>query len=258
MNLTYRNSLLAVLLAAVLVCPMRAVLLNNDYSGLDNLANFDGLPGTTWGTALTGSAVEVFNDGTLTVNLGGYNLNDFSSRPVYGMNQLIGSGTPTDGYLRIPHWDGGPNATFQQGIEFNVIGGAVSAIGIHISSVSVSLPSLTDIQLQIFDADGTVLESFTITSGSTPSLGSLATVNNDASAGLFVGFSTGANNITRFRLVGGDIVLDDLRFRTLDDEGPGGPGEGPGDPQAVPEASTFALCGSVLAGLAWLHRRRNR
>jgi hypothetical protein len=258
MQCPHRNLLAALLLSLLAVTLSPAAFINNDTTGMDVIVDFNDQPSSPIGSELTSTPVQIYADGTLTIHMAATNHNVFGNTVRYGVNQLLDGLEATDPYLLLP--DASAAApSFQMGIEFQIAGGAVSAIGIHLSAIAGLSGTLTDITLAIYDGDGIELESFTITNSSTPvNLSGLFAPGNDPSLGGFYGFSTGENNIVSFRITGGYLALDDLKLRTLDDPGSGDPGDGDPlpNPAAVPEPGTFLLCGSLLGLLALAARRK--
>lgn len=253
MRCTPRNifAALSLLLLATVFSP--AAFINNDTSGMTVLVDFDQFDDVgdphPYGSVLTGGQVEVYSQDGLTIHMAVADYNGVQDPVRYGlMALLVGgvAGDPTDPYLKTPDDAGSPSPgpEHRRGIEFTITGDAVSAIGIHLSVLDYATATLTPIVLEVFSGS-TLLESRTINGPSDPEVGDLQAENNDPSLGRFVGFSSTSNNITGFRITGGQLVLDDLRFRFLEDGG---------DPAPVPEASTMLLCGSALVVLAIARR----
>lgn len=237
----HRRSLLILSLAVLLtLAPAYGAFLNNDIGSTNVLVTFDQF-GTA--TQLTGSPV-------LTHNLNGYTVNMSVPTPegpveiYYGVTGIgAGFAEPTDPYvLNLADQTNLARKT----IEFTLTGNAVSAIGIRISA----LPGLayTNVTLEAFANDVSV-GVHTFEGAGAP--GVLHALSGDPSLGGFYGFEIATPTITRFRISGGPIALDDLRFTSAG----AGPDPDP-DTSAVPEANTFLLCASVLGLLSFGGRFR--
>ena len=256
--------LLSILLVATLTAPAAFV----SYSGpgtidttiFPSLVDFNSIPPDAsfpdFGTQVTSTApVEVFNDGTFSVNFSVPNFSDFAGQVRYGnrthAGQTTGAASPF-----ISSDSGSPDVNhpslgnIQQQLNFEIGGGLVSAIGIQISTIDSQVSVLTNITLEIFGVGNTLLDTFVIDPTSTPTLSSLQQANNNPELSGFVGFSRTENDIVALRITGGPIALDNLRFGTADSGDPG-------DPAAIPEASTFLLCGMGMTLLALWRRRKS-
>lgn len=241
----HRRSLLT--LASTLLfalAPAYGAFLNNDIGSTNVLVNFDQL---NVPTQLTGTPV-------LTHNLNGYTVN--MNVPSFGTGDgevyvidLLPANIDTDPFLvnTNPSTNIGAN---RRAIEFTLAGNAVSAIGIRISAWGDG--NYTDVTLEIFGNSG-LIESHTIEGPGALAGRTLDAPNSEPSLGGFYGFEIATPTITRFRISGGPIALDDLRFTSAT----GDPDPDP-DPSAVPEASTFLLCASALGLLSLAGRFRRK
>ena len=255
---------LAICLLLALV-PAQAAFVNNDTSGITTIVNFDQFTGLgQFGSILTDTNVEIFNSGAFTINMNVPNYSTTSGGPIrYGLDTISDfNGPPTDPYLLSasgPDDIAGQNPPGMRILEFSLAGGAVSKIGIRLTPLTGF--DLTDIQIQAFNSAGDSLDVFTINSVSNPSKSALQTAiqGNDPSLGGFYGISSTSSDIVRFRIIGGILAMDDLGFGGLQLSGGGGSDPDPEpDPGAVPEASTFLLCGTMLGLLSLGGQLRKR
>lgn len=261
--------LISLLVVAALSAPAAFVTASGpgtvDTSVFGTLVDFNNAPldpdFPDYGTQVTSTeSILVFDDGTLSVNFSVPNYSPFAEQVRYGSRTHPGQ-TPGDASPYIVNDSGAADlsAGYGQQLEFNVTGGLVAAIGIHISTIHGApwLQSLSTITLEIYGVGGVLLESFEINSTSSPvNLAGLQEPSNNPENAGFYGFSRAENDIAGFRIIGGPILVDNLRFGLLDAGEDPGNGGGPGNPSAVPEASTFLLCGGVLTMLAMIRRRR--
>ena len=207
-----------------------------------------------FGVALNATPIEVYNSGGQTVNVSVPNFGTASAMVNFGttfdfsnLSQTLSQYILNQTVISDVGLGTAPEILFSAGT-------AVSAIGIHISAItSASFPpdTLSAISLEIIFSDNTTAQT---------SITALPQATNDPTQAAFHGYSSASNNIIGFRITGGPIMLDNLRFGSLSGAGdPGDPGSGGGDPidpAAVPEASTFLLCSGALGLLAMINRRR--
>ncbi|MDZ7639641.1 MAG: hypothetical protein U5J83_15530 [Bryobacterales bacterium] len=227
----HRRSLLILAIALLItLAPAYGAFLNNDIGGTTELVDFNQFSSIT---QLDGNPVQTFQNGAFTISMNVPNFDSSSGTVVSGF------GGPTN-YLLVNQTQPGDSAI--QAVEFTLSGGTVSSIGIRLSSLTDN--PHTAIILEIFDASDVVIESQTFASwGGFSGTSPLNSAPGDATGG-FYGFSSISANIARFRITGGTITLDDLRFGGLETGGPGP------DPSEIPEASTFLLCASILGLLS--------
>lgn len=195
------------------------------FNGLTvNMANSDYQPGSNYYSTLN-YGIEVMADGYNTNASSPYLLNTMTTSP----------------------------SSPQQGVEFILAGGTVSSIGIRLAASSIT--TTNPIVIQILDSSLSVIDSFQIMGAQLTAIKSGGNVDPNGTNSGFFGFANATADITGFRVVGGLVAMDDLKFGgvTLSTD----PGPGP-DPEPVPEASTFLLCGTALGLLSLGGRLRRR
>jgi hypothetical protein len=260
MQRCFPRFLLAICLFLALV-PAQAAFVNNDTSGITTIVNFDQFTGLgPYGSVITDTGVTVFTSGAFTINMNVPNYSAAAGGDIkYGTDVLIPSLSPTDPYLVSNSTTNDNFGPGQQILEFSLAGGAVSTIGIRLTPLAGL--DITNIRLEAFNSSGESLDFFLITSASSPSFASIQAPGNDPSLGGFYGISSASSDIVRFRIIGGLLAMDDLGFGGLQLSGGGGPDPDPepdpGD-AAVPEASTFLLCGTMLGLLSLGGQLRKR
>ena len=218
----------------VSIAPAYGAFLNDDIGSTTELVDFNQFDSGY--VVMTSNPVQVFQNGGFTVSMNTPNAADSGQTVVYGL------GGPADFFLLNQTQPGDSVALT---VEFNLAGGTVSSIGVRLSTFMGNYH--TPIVLEIFDTSDVLLESHTFN-------GWLGSGSSALSPGGFFGFDTGIANIAKLRITGGTIELDDLRFGGLSTDG----GEPEPDPSAVPEASTFLLCGTALGLLSLAGRFRRK
>ncbi|MCL4783464.1 MAG: hypothetical protein KJZ70_10555 [Bryobacterales bacterium] len=231
----HRRSLaLLALTFLVALAPAYGAFLNDDIGGTTELVDFNQFDSGY--ATMASNPVQVFQNGGFTVSMNTPNAADSGQTVIYGF------GGPVDYYLVNQTQPGDPVAL---SVEFNLAGGTVSSIGIRLATFSDNFH--TPIVLEIFDASEVLLESHAFN-------GWVGSGSSQLDPGGFFGFEIGTASIARLRVTGGTIELDDLRFGGLSTDG----GEPDPDPSAVPEASTFLLCGTALGLLSLAGRFRRK
>jgi hypothetical protein len=200
-------------------------------------------------TQVTNAPVEVFSSGGASVNFSVPNFDPDAGQVFVGVTTNFQSGNEDSAYLVNLSGPSDLPANRVQQLSFALVGGAVSSVGIQLSRLSLETHGA--ITLQIFGISG-LIETASITNA----LDNVGAPSN----GFFYGFTVANSDIVEFRITGGPLKLENLRFGGFNGTGGGGdpdPDPDP-DPSPVPEASTFLLCGGALGLLGLMRRRMTR